>query len=47
MALAYESYAGGILIVILLEIFNDYYLRYFLLADNNEPFRVIPSTSNE
>ena len=25
LALAYESYAGGIFIVILIEIFNDYY----------------------
>ena len=46
LALAYESYAGGILVVILIEIFNDYYLFYFLLAGNNEPFRVTPSTSS-
>ena len=43
MALAYESYAGGILIVILIELLNDYYLE---LADSNKLFRVTPSTSN-
>ena len=28
LTLAYESYAGGILIVILIEVLNDYYLLY-------------------
>ena len=46
LALAYESYADGILIVILIEILNDY-LFYLVLAGNNEPFRVRPSTSSE
>ena len=46
LALAYESYAGGILIVILSEVLNDYYLFYLVLAGNNEPFRVTPSTSS-
>ena len=45
LALAYESYAGGILIVILSEVLNDY-LFYLVLAGNNEPFRVTPSTSS-
>ena len=47
LALAYESYAGGILIVILIEIRNGYYLFYLVLAGNNERFRVTPSTSSE
>ena len=46
LALAYEIYAGRILIVILIEILNDYYLFYHVLAGNNESFRVTPSTSN-
>ena len=46
LALAYESYAGGILIVILIEIVNDYYFFYLVVASNNEPFRVIPPTSS-
>ena len=40
LALAYENYADGILIVILIEILNDYYLFYLVVAGNNEPFRV-------
>ena len=36
LALAYEGYAGGILIVIFIEILNDYYLLYRVLDDNNE-----------
>ena len=46
LAMAYENYAGGILIAILIEIFNDYYLFYFLLVGNNEPYRMTPSTSS-
>ena len=46
LTLAYESYAGGILIVILIEVLNDYYLLYLALAGSNKPFRVTPSTSN-
>ena len=48
LALAYESYAGGILIVVLIEILNDYYFFYIYIAvaSNNEPFRVIPPTSS-
>ena len=46
LALAYESYAGGILIVFLIEILNDYCLFYLVLAGNNDPFRVTPSTPN-
>ena len=46
LALAYESYAGGILIVILIEVLNDYYLLYLALAGSNKPFRVTPSTPN-
>ena len=46
MALAYESYAGGILIFILIEILSDYHLFYLVLAGNNRPFRVTPSTSS-
>ena len=46
LALAYESYAGGILIVILIEILNDYYFFYLAVANNNEPFRVTPATSS-
>ena len=45
LALAYESYAGGILIFNVIEIRNDY-LFYLALAGNNEPFRVTPSTSS-
>ena len=36
LALAYKSYARGILIVILIEIHNDYYF-YLAVASNNEP----------
>ena len=43
--MAYESYAGGIL-VILIEILNDYYYFYLAVASNNEPFRVAPPTSS-
>ena len=39
-----KSYADGILIVILIEILNNY-LFYLALNGNNEPFRVTPSTS--
>ena len=46
LALAYESYAGGGLTVILIEILDDYHLLYLVLAGNNKPFRVTPSTSN-
>ena len=46
MALAYEGYAGRILIVILIEIRNDYYLFFVVLAGNKEPFRVTPSISS-
>ena len=46
LALAYESYAGGILIVILIEIFNDYYYFYLAVASKNVPFRVTPPTSS-
>ena len=46
LALAYESYAGGILIVILIEVLNDYYLLYLVLASSNRHFRVTPFTSN-
>ena len=45
LALAYESYAGGIL-VILIEILNDYYYFYLAVASNSEPFRVTPPTSS-
>ena len=38
-----KSYADGILIVILIEIINDY-LFYLALAGINESFRVTPST---
>ena len=44
--MAYESYAGGILIVILIEIFNDYYYFYLAVASKNVPFRVTPPTSS-
>ena len=40
-----KSYADGILIVILIEILNDY-LFYLALTGNNEPFRVTPTTSS-
>ena len=40
-----KSYADGILLVILIEILNDY-LFYLALVGNNEPFRVTPSTSS-
>ena len=46
LALAYESYVGGILIVILIEVLNDYYLLYLVLVGSNKPFRVTPSASN-
>ena len=46
LALAYENYAGRILIVILIEILIDYHLFYYVLAGNNESFSVTPSTSN-
>ena len=46
LALEYESYAGGILIVIFFEVLNDYYLLYLALTGSNKPFRVTPSTSN-
>ena len=45
LPLAYESYASRILIVILIEILNDYFF-YLAVASNNEPFRVTPSTSS-
>ena len=45
LTLTYESYADEVLIVILIEIRNDY-LFYHALAGNNEPFRVTPSTSS-
>ena len=45
LALTYESYADGILIVNLIEIHNDY-LFYLALAGNNELFRVTPSISS-
>ena len=32
LALAYESYVGGILIVILIEVLNDYYFLYLVLV---------------
>ena len=40
-----KSYADGILIVILIEILNDY-LFYLALAGNNKPFSVTPYTSS-
>ena len=46
LALTYESDAGGILIVILIEILNDFYFFYLAVASNNEPFRVTPPTSS-
>ena len=46
LALAYESYVGGTLIVILIEVLNDYYLLYPVLAGSNKPFRVTSFTSN-
>ena len=46
LALAYENYAGGILIVNLIEILNDYYFFHLAVASNNEPFRVTPPTSS-
>ena len=47
LTLAYESYADGILIVIFIEILDDYYLLHLVLGGNNEHFRLTPSTSNE
>ena len=44
LALAYESDKGGML-VILIEILNDYYF-YRTVASNNEPFWVTPPTSS-
>ena len=38
--------AAGILIVILTEILNDYYLFYLVLDGKNGPFRVKPCTSS-
>ena len=46
LALTYKSYAGRVLVAILIEILDDYYLFYLILAGNNEPFRVTPSTYN-
>ena len=40
-----NNYADGILIVILIEILNDY-LFYLALGGYNKPFRVTPSTSS-
>ena len=40
-----KSYADGILIVILIEILNDY-LFYLALAGNNKSFSVTPYTSS-
>ena len=40
-----KSYPDGTLIVILIEILNDY-LVYLALTGNNEPLRVTPSTSS-
>ena len=45
LALTYESYASRILIVILIEILNDYFF-YLAVASKNEPFRVTPPTSS-
>ena len=47
LALAHESCAGGILIVIFIEILDDYYLFYLALGGNNQHFRLTPSTSSE
>ena len=41
--MAYENYAGAIF-VICIEILNDY--CFVVLAGNNDPFRVTPSTSS-
>ena len=41
LALAYESYTGENPYC-----YYDYYLFYLVLAGNNEPFRVTPSTSS-
>ena len=46
LALAYENYADGILIVIIIETLNDCYLLYLVLDGNNEPFWVTNSTSS-
>ena len=46
LALAYENYADGILIVIIIETLNDCYLLYLVLDGNNEPFWVTHSTSS-
>ena len=46
LALGYESYTGGILIVLLIEILNDYYFFYLAVASNNEPFGVTPPISS-
>ena len=40
-----KNYTDGILIVILIEILNDY-LFYLALGGNNKPFRMTPSTSS-
>ena len=40
-----KNYTDGILIVILIEILNDY-LFYLALGGNNKPFRVTHSTSS-
>ena len=42
MQTAYQN--DGILIVILIEILNDYYMFCCMLTGNNVPFRVTPST---
>ena len=44
--MAYEIYAGGILIVILIEILKDYYFFHLAVPSNNEPFRVTAPTSS-
>ena len=44
--MAYDSFADGIRIVIVIEILNDYFFFDLAVASNNEPFRVTPATSS-
>ena len=37
LALEYESYTGGILIVLLFEILNDFFFFFLAVASNNKP----------
>ena len=44
--MAYEISAGGIFIIILIEILKDYYFFHLAVPSHKEPFRVAAPTSS-